>query len=131
MIEWITPWLVEVGSWMFGGLVALNLVVIAALLTVGPVDRAVMIGVAAFFASEREAFTRRRTRTALAYVVVVAALSVGLTLAGLVASLWHMAPWVAGAFATTVTVGFVVLAAVVVHSLPAWCGPLPSAFGRR
>src|ERR1041384_8067946 len=47
LVERITPWLVEVGSWVFGGLIALNLVVIAALITVGPVDRAVVIAVAA------------------------------------------------------------------------------------
>jgi len=48
VVEWITPWLVEVGSWVFGGLIALNLVIIAALITVGPIDRAVQIGVVAF-----------------------------------------------------------------------------------
>src|SRR5262245_22555400 len=36
-----TPWLIDVGSWMFGGLMAVNLVVISALLTVGPVDTAI------------------------------------------------------------------------------------------
>jgi hypothetical protein len=48
LVERITPWLVEVGSWIFGGLIALNLVVIAALITVGPVDAAVLIAVTAF-----------------------------------------------------------------------------------
>ena len=48
LVEWTTPWLVEVGSWAFGGLIALNLVLVAALITVGPVDRAELIGTVAF-----------------------------------------------------------------------------------
>ncbi len=48
LLDRITPWLVEVGSWVFGGLLALNLVVIAALITVGPADAAVLVGVVAF-----------------------------------------------------------------------------------
>jgi hypothetical protein len=164
MVEWITPWVVEVGSWALGGLIALNLVVISALITVGPVDRAVRIGLASFAcalpfdvagiillrlikdardiriddlaqrafqeaqfpdfeaylipASERESFAKRRVRIALAYALVIAALSIALTLAGLVASLWHMAPWVAGVFVVTVAfIGFT-LVAVVAQSLP-------------
>jgi hypothetical protein len=164
VLDWITPWLVEVGSWALGGLIALNLVVIAALITVGPVDRAVEIGVAAFAcalpfdvagivllrlikdardsrfddltlkafqeaqfpdfeaylppANERESFARRRARIALAYALVISTLSIALTLAGLVASLWHLAPWVAGAFVATVAFSGLALVAVVVHSLP-------------
>lgn len=41
LAERTTPWLVDVGSWIFGGLIAVNLVVISALLTVGPVDAAI------------------------------------------------------------------------------------------
>ncbi len=48
LLERIAPWLADVGTWVFGGLIALNLVVIAALLTVGPVDRAVLVATAAF-----------------------------------------------------------------------------------
>jgi len=48
LVERITPWLVEVGSWILGGMIAVNLVVIAALITVGPVDVAVRIAVTAF-----------------------------------------------------------------------------------
>jgi hypothetical protein len=48
LVERITPWLVEVGSWILGGLIALNLVIIAALVTVGPVDTAVQVAVTAF-----------------------------------------------------------------------------------
>ena len=49
--EQITPWLVDMGSWIFGGLTAVNLVVISALLTVGPVDAAVRASTAALAAA--------------------------------------------------------------------------------
>jgi len=164
LIERIAPWLVEVGSWVLGGLIALNLVVIAALITVGPVDAAVLISVTAFAcalpldvagivllrlikdaqdigiddltlqafqeahfpdieayfppARERAALARRRGRIALAYALGIAALSVALTLTGLVASLWHMAPWVAEVFAATVTLSAILLVVAFAHSLP-------------
>jgi len=47
----ITPWLVDVGSWIFGGLTAVNLVVISALITVGPVDAAIRTSTAALAAA--------------------------------------------------------------------------------
>jgi hypothetical protein len=47
----ITPWLLDVGSWIFGGLTAVNLVVLSALLTVGPVDAAVRTSTAALAAA--------------------------------------------------------------------------------
>ena len=46
LLDRTTPWLSEIGSWAFGGLVAVNLVVISSLLTVGPIDAAVRISVA-------------------------------------------------------------------------------------
>src|SRR5215471_13709391 len=48
LVERITPWLVEFGSWIFGGLIAFTLFVMAALFTVGPVDPAITISTAAF-----------------------------------------------------------------------------------
>lgn len=48
LLDRTTPWLSEIGSWIFGGLVAVNLVVISSLLTVGPVDAAVRISVTVF-----------------------------------------------------------------------------------
>ena len=48
LVETIAPWLLDVGSWIFGGLTAINLVVISALLTVGPVDAAIRASTAAF-----------------------------------------------------------------------------------
>jgi len=47
LAERITPWLVDVGSWIFGGLTAVNLVVLSALITVGPVDAAIRASTAA------------------------------------------------------------------------------------
>ena len=163
LVEWITPWLVAVGSWVFGGLIALNLVLVAALITVGPADRAVLIGTAAFACAlpfdvvgivllrlikdlqdirlddlalkafqearfpdieahfppprQRESFSKRRARIALAYALVISALSTALTLAGLVASLWHMAPWVGEAFLATLALSALVLVGIVAHSL--------------
>jgi hypothetical protein len=48
LVDRTTPWLSEIGSWIFGGLVAVNLVVISSLLTVGPVDAAVRTAVTLF-----------------------------------------------------------------------------------
>lgn len=48
LVEGITPWLVEFGSWLFGGLIAFNLLIVAALITVGPVDPAITVSTAAF-----------------------------------------------------------------------------------
>jgi len=45
LLDRTAPWLSEIGSWIFGGLVAVNLVIISSLLTVGPVDAAVRISV--------------------------------------------------------------------------------------
>jgi len=48
VMENISPWLFEVGSWIFGGLIAFTLLVLASLLTVGPVDLAVKLSTVAF-----------------------------------------------------------------------------------
>jgi hypothetical protein len=48
LVERITPWLLDFGSWIFGGLIAFNLLVLAALITVGPVDPAITVSTAAF-----------------------------------------------------------------------------------
>ena len=51
LAEQITPWLVDVGSWIFGGLIAVNLIVLSALITVGPIDAAVRTSTAALAAA--------------------------------------------------------------------------------
>ena len=48
VLESVTPWLLDLGNWIFGALIAFSLVILGALLTVGPVDRAVVIATAAF-----------------------------------------------------------------------------------
>ena len=48
VIDRITPWLSDLGSWIFGALIAFSVVILGALLTVGPVDPAVLIATAAF-----------------------------------------------------------------------------------
>ncbi|HEX3629785.1 MAG TPA: hypothetical protein VHW91_04905 [Candidatus Dormibacteraeota bacterium] len=48
LIDQLTPWLLDLGSWIFGALIAFDLLVLSPLLTVGPVDAAVLIGSAAF-----------------------------------------------------------------------------------
>lgn len=48
LIERIAPWLFAFGSWIFGGLIAFNLLVIASLITVGPTRVVVLISITAF-----------------------------------------------------------------------------------
>jgi hypothetical protein len=48
LVERIAPWLLDLGSWIFGALIAFNLVILGALLTVGPVDAAIIVSTAAF-----------------------------------------------------------------------------------
>lgn len=47
LVERITPWLLDLGSWIFGGLIAFDLLILSALLTVGPADLAALIATAA------------------------------------------------------------------------------------
>ena len=51
LVDTTAPWLIDVGSWIFGGVTAVDLVVIAALITVGPVDAAVQTATAALTAA--------------------------------------------------------------------------------
>ena len=51
LVAKVTPWLIDVGSWIFGGLTAINLVVMSALITVGPVATAIEISTAALAAA--------------------------------------------------------------------------------
>jgi len=47
LVETLTPWLLDVGSWVFGGMIAFDLVIISALITVGPADVAILISLTA------------------------------------------------------------------------------------
>lgn len=48
VLETMTPWLFDLGNWIFGALIAFSLVMLGALLTVGPVDRAILVATASF-----------------------------------------------------------------------------------
>jgi hypothetical protein len=48
LVDAVTPWLLDLSSWIFGALIAFNLVILGALLTVGPVDPAVKISTLSF-----------------------------------------------------------------------------------
>ena len=48
LIARISSWLFAFGSWIFGGLIAFNLVVIASLFTIGPIQLAIMVSLTAF-----------------------------------------------------------------------------------
>lgn len=145
LLEKGTPWLFDVGSWIFGGLIAFTVLIIGALITVGPADLAVKISTAALalalpldvtglillrlvqdmkpvrFEQEvsqtfqevglapddsqqipsltsLQALRIRGTQIALRYALGILTLSMVLTIAGLVATLWHMAWWIAVAF---------------------------------
>ncbi len=47
-VDRIAPWLLDAGIWIFGGLIAFDLLVLASLITVGPGSTAVMIAAAGF-----------------------------------------------------------------------------------
>jgi MFS family permease len=47
MAESITPWLVEFGSWIFAGLIGFALIVIAPLVTLGPVETTILVSTVA------------------------------------------------------------------------------------
>lgn len=47
LLEKGMPWLFDVGSWVFGGLIAFTLLIITALITVGPVDLPIKVATAA------------------------------------------------------------------------------------
>ncbi|HEY7782172.1 MAG TPA: hypothetical protein VIC85_18425 [Ktedonobacterales bacterium] len=47
VVEHSTPWLIDFGGWIFGGLIGLILLIVPALITVGPVDAPIMIATVA------------------------------------------------------------------------------------
>ncbi len=48
LIERISAWLFAFGSWIFGGLIAFNLLVTASLFTIGPIHPAILVSLTAF-----------------------------------------------------------------------------------
>jgi hypothetical protein len=51
VVERISPWLIAFGSWIFGGLIGFNLLIIGSLITVGPIDPAILVSMTAFAAA--------------------------------------------------------------------------------
>lgn len=47
LLEKGTPWLFDVGSWVFGGLIAFTVLIMGALITIGPVDRPITVATVA------------------------------------------------------------------------------------
>ena len=157
LVERIAPTLVDFGTWIFGGLIAFTLLIMASLLTIGPVDPAIMVATTTFalalplniaglfllrlvqdlaqmgFEEEvtqafqevglteggrvptpqiLEAQRKRRTAVFLRFSVGILALSAILTLAGMIATLWHMAWWIGVAFFAMIVIslGIVIIA---------------------
>ncbi len=48
VVERITPWLMEIGNWVFAGLIGFTLVIMGPLITIGPADRAILVSTVAF-----------------------------------------------------------------------------------
>ena len=164
LVERITPWLLEFGSWIFGGLIAFTLLVMASLFTIGPVDPAITVSTAAFalalplnvtglfllrlvkdlkqvgfeeefaqafqdvdftvreqVASPKalESLRKRRTGFFLGYSLGILAVSILLTLTGMIAVLWHMAWWIGVIFFVMVLISqVIVILALVTSQLP-------------
>jgi hypothetical protein len=164
ILERITPWLFEVGSWIFGGLIAFTVLIIGALLPVRPVDLPVEIATAVFALAlpldvtglvllrivrdvkpigfeqgivrafqeagltpgeqqipsltTLEAVRKRGTRNVVYTAIGILTLSAVLTLAGMVAALWHVAWWIAVAFGVMVFICQVIVQIVMVTSQP-------------
>jgi hypothetical protein len=162
LIESITPWLSEVGSWIFGGLIAVNLWVISALIAVGPVDHAVLIAITALACAlavnvagivllrlskdvrdialdeltlrafqdagfndveahfppppERESRRKKQSNVTLLYALAIAAISIALTMVGLIGVFWHMAWWVAVTFILAVVLSAVLVAVALAQT---------------
>ena len=47
VLSGLAPWLVELGNWIFGALIGFNLVILGAVLTIGPVDDPVKVATVA------------------------------------------------------------------------------------
>ncbi|MBA3868946.1 MAG: hypothetical protein H0X30_07320, partial [Anaerolineae bacterium] len=48
IMDTLKPWLIEFGNWIFGGLIAFNLIIVAPLITIGLGHMEVMVSIVAF-----------------------------------------------------------------------------------
>lgn len=159
LLEKVTPWLLEVGGWIFGGLIACNLLVLAAIMNIRPLDAAILIAITALACAlplnvtgllmlrlvrdmqnigfddltvqafrdsgfpnleayipalpERQKRNLNKVRAALCCAFGIAAFTTLLTLAGLVAALWHIAWWIGAAVVATAIVCLVLVGVVL------------------
>jgi hypothetical protein len=127
---------------------AVNLVVISALITVGPVDAAIRTSTAALAAAlplnvagiillrlvqdagfpevdayfpspaERASQRARRSRVTLLYSQAIAAFSLALTLTGMAAAVWHMGHFIALILLFAVLLSAVLVTVAIAHALP-------------
>ncbi len=164
LVEKGTPWLFDVGTWIFGGLIAFTLLIMASLITVGPVDLFIKIATASLALAlpldvtglvllrlvqdmepirfeetvsqtfqeagltpdemqvpsltSLQAMRIRGTQVTLRYAVYILALSIVLTLAGMVATLWYMAWWIGVAFAAMVVFSVILAVLAMAASQP-------------
>src|SRR5215471_6699510 len=163
LYERFTPWLLEIGSWLFGGLIAFTLLVLASLFTIGPVETTVLVSTAAFALAlplnltglillrlvndlkqvgfeeglaqafqdvdstvrekvvspkSLESWQRRRTGLFLGYSAGILALSIILTLIGLIAVLWYMAWWIGVIFFVMVILSLAIVIVALISSQP-------------
>jgi len=124
------------------GLIAVTLLLLAPLITVGPADLAVLVATAAFALAmpldvartfgdvgpdlaaslpaldARAAQRQRRTGRVLQVSLALVALSGVLAVIGMVAVPWHMAWWIAGAFLALVVISLVIVSVVMAAAQP-------------
>jgi hypothetical protein len=126
LAERIAPWLVDVGSWIFGGLTAVNLVVLSALiaalddLALRAFQDAGFPEIDAYFPSPAASASQhaKRSRVALLYALGIAALSTALTTTGTGAAVWHMGRWIALVFLSAVILSTGLVMVAIAHALP-------------
>ncbi len=165
-IDRIAPTLFEVGVWIFGSLIAFNLLVLASLFTIGPVDLSIKIATIAFAldlplnlaglimlrlvqelkgsgfenqlvqAFKEEGYisdqipqppdldaalteiNKRRMSIVLQAASVAIVVSLLLTLAGMISTLWYMAWWISVAFIAMIVACLITLILIMVRSQP-------------
>ena len=74
----------------------------------------------AYFPAPRERASQRerRSRLALLYSMGIAAVSIALTVTGLIAAVWHMGRWIALVLLSTVMLSVALITVIIAHALP-------------
>ena len=134
LLATLAPWLTDFGNWIFGALIAFDLVVLGAVLTVGPEDEAVKLSTAAVAmavppgavgllllrlvtdvrkirqsrATDAQPAAQGPHMVVLRYTVGLMLVTFLLTMVGLTAALWHIAWWSAVAFVVIVAASLLI-----------------------